>query len=165
MNFLGKARASVVSYASTLFIMVDGQTHAISIKRDAEKKRVLSALQFSINRESGHLAALKRDKGPMCIKGTTPPKKKAPRKKRVNRKTRSKHARGQSDDENASSHSIQVQGTSPRNKATQESSIQRPKGNEDVARLGGGECHGSSFRRVLEYSGEFQNLPEPYEIR
>jgi len=68
------------------------------MKWDAEKKRVLPALQFSINREPGHLAALKRDKGPMCIKGTTTPRKKAPRKNKVNRKTRSKHARGQSAD-------------------------------------------------------------------
>uniref|UniRef100_A0A7C9DG49 Uncharacterized protein n=1 Tax=Opuntia streptacantha TaxID=393608 RepID=A0A7C9DG49_OPUST len=134
------------------------------MKRDAEKERVLPALQFSINREPSHLAALKRDKGPMCIKATTPSRKKAPRKKRANGKTRCKHARGQSANKNASSHSIQVQGTSPGNKATQESSIQRPKGNENVARLGGGECHGSSFRRVLEYFGELQNLPEPSEI-
>jgi len=133
MDFLDKARAFIVPYASTLFIMVDGQAHAIPMKRDAEKERVLPALQFSINREPGHLAALKRDKGPMCIKATTPPRKKAPRKKRANGKIRCKHERGQSADKNASSHSIQVQGTSPGNKATQESSIQRPKCNEDVA--------------------------------
>ena len=88
MDFLDKARAFIIPYASTLFIMGNGQACAIPMKRDAEKKRILPALQFSINREPGHLAALKRDKGPMCIKATTPPRKKAPRKKRANGKTR-----------------------------------------------------------------------------
>jgi len=165
MDFLDKARAFIVPYASALFVMVDGQAHAIPMKWDAEKERVLPTLQFSINRELGHLASLKRDKVPMCIKATTPFRKKAPRKKRANEKTRCKHARGQSAEKSALSHSIQVQGTSLGNKATQESSIQRPKGTEDVARLGGGECHESSFRRFLEYFGELQNLPKPSGIR
>ena len=48
MDFLDKVRAFIVPYASTLFIMADRQAHAIPMKWDAEKKRVLPALQFSI---------------------------------------------------------------------------------------------------------------------
>jgi len=44
MGFLDKARAFIVPYASTLFIMVDGQAHTIPMKRDAEKERVLPVL-------------------------------------------------------------------------------------------------------------------------
>jgi len=86
--------------------MADGQAHAIPMRRDAEKERVLPALQFSINQESGHLDALMRDKGPLCVKATTPTRKKTQMKKRANGKTRCKHARGQSAKKNASSHSI-----------------------------------------------------------
>ena len=81
MDFLDKAKAFIVPYASTLFIMVDGQAHAIPIKRDAEKEKVLPALQFSIHRETGHLAAPKRDEGAICVKASTPPGRKARRKK------------------------------------------------------------------------------------
>ena len=116
MNFLDKARAFIVPYASTLFIMADGQAHAISMKRDAEKEMVLPALQFSIHREAGHLAALKRDEGAMCVKASTPPGKKARRKKRARGKTRCKHEKGQSGGRDASSHPNQVQRTSPRSK-------------------------------------------------
>jgi len=116
MDFLDKARTFIVPHANTLFIMADGQAHAIPMKRNAEKERVLSALQFSIQQEPGYLAAFKRDEGPMCIKATTQPRKKAPRKKRAHRKTRCKHTRGQNAEKKASSHSIQVQGTSPRKK-------------------------------------------------
>jgi len=35
MDFLDKARAFIVPYASTLFIMADGQAHAIPMKWDA----------------------------------------------------------------------------------------------------------------------------------
>jgi len=49
MDFLDKARAFKVPYASALFIMTDGQAHAIPMKQDAEKERVLPALQFSIH--------------------------------------------------------------------------------------------------------------------
>jgi len=83
MDFLDKAKAFIVPYANTLFIMVDGQAHAIPMKRDAKKERVLPALQFSIHREVGHLAAFKRDEGAMCVKTSTPPGKKARRKKRA----------------------------------------------------------------------------------
>ena len=72
---------------------------------------MLPALQFSIQREPGHLAALKSDKGPMCFKAS--PGKKARKKKRDNGKTRCKHEKGQSAEKKASSHSIQVQGKSP----------------------------------------------------
>ena len=116
MDFLDKTRAFIVPYASSLFIMADGQMHAIPMRRDAEKERVLPALQFSIHREAGHLAALKRDEGTMCVKASTPPGKKAQRKKRAQGKTRCKHEKGQSTERNASSHPNQVQKTSPGSK-------------------------------------------------
>ena len=163
MDFLHKASAFIVPYASTLFIMVDGQAHTIPMKRDAEKKRVLPALQFSINREPSQLASLKRDKG-LCASRQ---RHHSGRKHRGRKEPMGRQDASMQGDKvkNASSHSIQVQRTSPGNKANQEFSIQRRKGNEDVARLDGGECHGSSFRRVLEYSGELQNLLEPSGIR
>jgi len=116
MDFLDKAKAFIVPYASTLFIMVDGQAHLIPMKQDAEKERVLPALQFSIHREAGHLAALKREEGAMCVKASTPPGKKAQRKKRARGKTRCKHEKGQSAERDASSHPNQVQKTSPGSK-------------------------------------------------
>ena len=39
MDFLNKAKAIIVPHASTLFIMDNGQTHAIPIRREAEKKK------------------------------------------------------------------------------------------------------------------------------
>jgi len=86
------------------------------MKRDAKKERVLPALQFSIYWEAGPLAALKRDEGAMCVKASTPPGKKAWRKKRARRKTRCKHEKGQSAERDASSHPNQVQRTSPGSK-------------------------------------------------
>ena len=80
MDFLDKARASIVPHASTLFIMADGQVHPIPMRRDAEKEKVLPALQFSIHREAGHLAALKRDEGAMCAKASTRPGRKQGRR-------------------------------------------------------------------------------------
>ena len=116
MDFLDKARAFKVPYASALFIMANGQAHAILIKRDVEKERVLPALQFSIHREAGHLVALKRDEGVMCVKALTSPGKKARRKKRARGKTRCKHEKGQIVERDASSHPNQVKRTSPGNK-------------------------------------------------
>ena len=47
MDFFDRAKAFIVSYASTLFIMVDGQVHLIPMRQETKKKRVLPALRFS----------------------------------------------------------------------------------------------------------------------
>jgi len=158
MDFLDRAKALIVPYASTLFITADGQVHSIPMRREAEKERVLPALQFSKDKELGYLAVLKRDEGPMCVKPSILFKK---LRKRAGKKTRWRHTKDRGVEYvNATHRPNQIQGTPPGNKATQESSIQRPKGNENVARLGGGECHGSSFRRISESSRTFWNTLE-----
>ena len=68
MNFLDKVKAFIVSYASTLFIMADGQVHSISMRREAKKERVLPDFRFPEDKEPGYLASLKRDERPMCVK-------------------------------------------------------------------------------------------------
>ena len=54
----------------------------------------------------------------------------------------------------------EVKETPHGDEATQEPSIQSPKDNEDVARLGGRECYGPNFQRVLECSRVHQNVLE-----
>ena len=44
MDFLDKARAFIVPYASTLFITTNGQVHAIPMRWDVGKERILPAL-------------------------------------------------------------------------------------------------------------------------
>ena len=94
MDFLHRAKAFIVPYASTLFIAADGQTHAIPMRRDAEKKKVLPAHRFSKDKESGYLTALKREEKPMCVEPSISSEK-LPGRKRAYRKTRWKHAKDQ----------------------------------------------------------------------
>jgi len=76
-----------------------------------------------------------------------------------------KHAKDQCVKQlNATHQANQVEETSLGDEATYESSIQRPKGNENVTRLGGGACSTSNFQRVLEHSRILQNAPEPSGI-
>jgi len=62
-----------------------------------------------------------------------------------------KHVKNQCAEQLTTTHQPnQVERTPPRDDTTQGPSIRRPRGNEDVARWGGGECHMLYFRRVLE---------------
>jgi len=83
MDFLNKVKAIIVPHASTLFIMNNGQAHAIPMRREAEKKRVLTALRFTKSKEVGHLFALESDEGPMSVIPLTSPGKLAQRRKRA----------------------------------------------------------------------------------
>jgi len=85
MDFLDRAKAFIVPYTSTLFITANGQAHAIPIRRDTEKERVLPALHFLKDKEPGYLAVPKRDEGPMCVKRSISFEK---LRKRAGRKTR-----------------------------------------------------------------------------
>jgi len=75
MDFLDRAKDFIVPHANTLFIMGDGQTQAIPMRREAKEERELSALQFSRNGELGYLATLKRDEGSTCVMPRTIPRK------------------------------------------------------------------------------------------
>ena len=164
MDFLDRAKAFIIPYVSTLFITANAQVHSILMRREAKKERVLADLRFSKDKESGYLAALKRDDKPMYVKPLVSSRKLAPRRKQASRKTRGRHTKDRHVEHvNATHQSNRIKGTPPGNNATHKSSIQGPKGNEDVARLGGGQCHGSSFRRTLEFSESskiFYNLME-----
>lgn len=65
---------------------------------------------------------------------------------------------------NATHQPNQVEETPPGDEGAQEPNKRRSKGNEDVARLSRGECHGPYFRRVLECSRIFHNALEPSGI-
>jgi len=67
MDFLDRAKAFIVPYASNLFITADGQVHSIPMRREAKKERMLPALRFSKDKEPDYLATLKRDARPMCV--------------------------------------------------------------------------------------------------
>ena len=148
MDFLDKVKGVIVPHTSTLIIPDNGRVHAIPIKREAHKEKVLPALQFSERREEGCLATLTRDEGPT---GDTPqmlPRKLTPRRRRARTRMGRKRAKDRCAEELGST--IQVESTPPADETTQGPSIRRPNDNEDVAGLGGGGCHGPPFRRVLE---------------
>lgn len=73
MDFLDRAKAFIAPYASTLFIMVDGQVHLIPIRQDAKKEKVLAAFGFPKDKEPGYLASFTRGNGPICVKPPIPP--------------------------------------------------------------------------------------------
>jgi len=110
---------------------------------EVEKENVLTALRFTESKEVGHLSALQKDEGPMNVISPTSPGKLAQRRKRAKSRMGRKRAKDRGAELLATTHQPnQVEGTPPRDEATQGPSIRRPKGNEDVARLDGGECHG-----------------------
>ena len=80
MDFPDKAKVIIVPHASTLFIMDNGQSYAIPIRREADKQRVFPALRFTERKEVGHLSALKRDEGPKGVMRPISPRKLARRK-------------------------------------------------------------------------------------
>jgi len=90
MDILDRAKAFIVLYVSTMFITANGQAHAIAIRGDNEKERVLPALCFSKDKEPGHLSALKRNEGPMCVKPSILFKK---LRKQAGKKTRQRHTK------------------------------------------------------------------------
>jgi len=131
------------------------------MRREAENEKVLTAIRFMESKEVGHLSALKSDEGPTSIIPLTSPGKVAQRRKRARKRMGRKRAKDRCVKQIATTHQPnQVEGTPPGDEATKEPSIRRLKGNEDVVGLGGGECHGPHFRRVLEYFGVFQNSLE-----
>ena len=146
MDFLNKVKAIIVPRASTLFIMSNGQAHTIPMRREAEKEKVLTAIRFTESKEVSHLSALKSDKGPT----KTSPRKLAQRRKCAKTRIRCKRANDRCGTQIATTHQPNpVQGTPSGDEVTKGPSIRRPKGNEDVAGLGGGECHEPCFRRVI----------------
>ena len=106
-----------VSYANTLFITCNGQVHAIPMRWEAKKERMLSALQFSMNKKAGYLATFKRDEGPMCVTPSIPPRKLASGRKRIGWKARCKHTKGRRAEKNTSCQPNQGERTLPRSKA------------------------------------------------
>ena len=83
MDFVNNAKAIIVPYASTFFIMGNGQAHAIAMRSEAEKGKILISLCSMDSKEVGHLYALKRDEGPMSVVPPTSPTKLAQRRKRA----------------------------------------------------------------------------------
>ena len=104
-----RTKVFIVLYTSTLFVMGDGQAHAILMRREA-KKAVWPALWFSRNGKPSYLAALTRDEGPMCVIPSTPPMELAPWRKWGTCKARCKHIKGQHGEKNASCPSNQMKG-------------------------------------------------------
>ena len=166
MDFLNKAKAIIVPHASTLFIMNNGQAHAIPMRREAEKEKMLTALRFTDSKEVGLLSALKSDEGPTSVIPPTSLEKQAQRRKRARTRMGRKRAKDRCAEKLAMTHQPnQVGRTPPGDKPTQGPTIRRPKGNKDIARLAAGKCHGPRFQRVLECSGISQNGLEPSGIR
>jgi len=164
MKFLNKEKSVIVPHASTLFITANGQAYAITRRREAEKERVLPILRFTKNKEVGHLATLKRDREPEGIMPLTWPRKLV-RRKRARTRVGCKCANDRYAEQfNATHRPSQLEETPPGDEATQEPTIRRPKGNDDVARSGGEECHEPRFQRVLEYSRILHNALEPFGI-
>jgi len=100
------------------------------------------------NGELGYLSAFKRHERPMCVK-PIPSGKLAPGSKQADRKTKWQHVKGLTCQIECDTATY----LNGRNASweSQESSILRRKRNEDILRLGGGECHGSRFQRFVEY--------------
>jgi len=53
-----RVKAVTFSHASTMFITNNGQAHAIPMRWEVEKEKVIHALQFRKNKEVDYLATL-----------------------------------------------------------------------------------------------------------
>ena len=104
MDFVNKVKPIIVPHAGTLFIVNNGQPHAIPIRREFEKEKVLTALRFPESKEVGHLSALKSDQGPVSVIPPTSPGKLAQRRKCARMRMGRKRVKGRSAEQTATTH-------------------------------------------------------------
>jgi len=93
MDFLDKANAVTVPHISTLFIMDNGEAHAIPMRRKVEKESVLPVLRFTENKEVDDLSTIKSNEGSEGVMPLTLPRKTTQRRKRARTRMGSKCAK------------------------------------------------------------------------